>query len=121
MKKDSEADGTNGELSMEASHLIDQGYYEDAISKLNQCFSLEEDPGGMADLLSDLGFCFLGMGWHEDAVKIFSQYLKFSPFDNDIRFYLRVNLFSFYCFKREWRYMSFLSFASSRKPSGHCG
>ncbi len=75
-------------LRMEASRLIDQGYYEDAISNLNQCLPLEDDPAERAAILCELGFCQLRMGWYEDAVKIFSQYLETFPLENDARFYL---------------------------------
>lgn len=75
-------------LRREASRLIDQGYYEDAIPKLNQCFSLEEDPNGRAAILCELGFCLVSVGWYEDAVKLFCQYLEAYPLDNDARFYL---------------------------------
>jgi tetratricopeptide (TPR) repeat protein len=76
------------ELRRQASHLIDQGLFEEAISQLNQCLHLEDEPDARADILCELGFCFLRMGWHEDGMRIFSQYLETSPFDNDARFYL---------------------------------
>ena len=76
------------ELRRQVSHLIDQGLFEEAIPQLNQCLSLEDEPGARADILCELGFCFLRMGWHEDGVRIFSQYLETSPVDNDARYYL---------------------------------
>ena len=72
----------------EASHLIDQGYYEEAIPKLNHCLQMENELSSRQTILCELGYCFLAMGWYEDAVRIFSQYLQTSPFDNDARFYL---------------------------------
>jgi len=72
----------------EASHLIDQGYYEEAIPKLNHCLQMENELSVRQTILCELGYCFLAMGWYEDAVRIFSQYLQTSPFDNDARFYL---------------------------------
>jgi len=88
MKKDFKANGTNIELRVEASDLIDQGYYEDAVSKLTQCLSLEEDRNERAVIFCELGFCLIRMGCYEDAVRIFSQHLQADPFDNDARFYL---------------------------------
>ena len=35
-----------------------------------------------------MGYCFLSLGWYEEAVRVFAQYLETSPFDNDARFYL---------------------------------
>ncbi len=75
-------------LIEEASHLIDQGFYEEAIPKLNHFLQVEDHPSARRPVLYELGYCFLRMGWHEDAVKIFSQYLETFPFDNDARFYL---------------------------------
>jgi Tfp pilus assembly protein PilF len=76
------------ELRRQASHLIDQGFFEEAISQLKRCLSLEDEPDERANILCELGFCFLRMGWHEDAVRIFSQHLQTNSFDNDARFYL---------------------------------
>ena len=75
-------------LRRQASHLIDQGLFEEAISQLNRCLSLEDEPEARADIFCELGFCFLRMGWYEDGMRIFSQRLETSPFDNDARFYL---------------------------------
>jgi tetratricopeptide (TPR) repeat protein len=88
MTTDFNAEGIVRELRREASHLIDQGFFEEAISRLNQCLLVEDGPDERADILCELGFCFLRMGWYEDAVKIFSQHLQANPFDNDSRFYL---------------------------------
>jgi tetratricopeptide (TPR) repeat protein len=76
------------ELRRQASHLIDRGFFEEAISQLNQCLHLEDEPEARADILCELGFCFLRMGWYDDGMRTFSQHLETSPFDNDARFYL---------------------------------
>jgi pentatricopeptide repeat protein len=35
-----------------------------------------------------LGYCYLRLGWFEDAVKVYKQLLEDYPHDPDIRFYL---------------------------------
>jgi tetratricopeptide (TPR) repeat protein len=39
-------------------------------------------------ILNDLGYCFLRLGWYEEAVKVYIDYLKIYPTDNDARFFL---------------------------------
>ena len=75
-------------LMKEASHLIDQGYYEEAIVKLKMCLQVETDPSARQTILCDLGYCFLEMGWYEEAVRVFTRHLEAFPSDNDARFYL---------------------------------
>ena len=75
-------------LVEEARHSMDHKHFEDAVLKLQRCLQLEEEPKSRAAILHDLGYCFLRLGWFEDAVKVYKEYLKFLPFDNDGRFFL---------------------------------
>ena len=70
------------------SGLIDQGYYEEAISAIKQCLRIENVSAKRAVLLKEMGYCFLRLGWFENAVPLFTQYLEAFPGDNDARFYL---------------------------------
>ena len=67
---------------------MDHEHYEDAVIKLQQCIQLEREPKRRVTILDDLGYCFLRLGWFEEAVKIYKEYLKLLPFDNDGRFFL---------------------------------
>ena len=49
---------------------------------------MEDEPEWRAAILNELGYCFLRLGWFEDAVKIYKEYLEFLPSDNDGRFFL---------------------------------
>jgi tetratricopeptide (TPR) repeat protein len=71
-----------------AGQLIDEGYFEEAVSILIRYLSLDHDLEEQGQTFCELGFCFLSMGWHEDAVGLLSQYLETAPSDNDARFYL---------------------------------
>ncbi|MGO8988303.1 MAG: tetratricopeptide repeat protein [bacterium] len=75
-------------LMKEARHSIDHEHFEDAVIKLQRCLQLEDGPGSRTAILDDLGYCFLRLGWFEDAVKIYKEYLKLLPSDNDGRFFL---------------------------------
>jgi tetratricopeptide (TPR) repeat protein len=75
-------------LMKEARHSINYGHYEDAVLKLQRCFQLEDRSKGRATILGDLGYCFLRLGWFDEAVKIYKEYLKLIPSDNDGRFFL---------------------------------
>lgn len=72
----------------EAHHCIEQGYYEEAVSKLQKCLRMgvrfEED---RLSVLNELGYCFLRLGWYEDGVKTYNQILEVNPSDNDSRFF----------------------------------
>jgi len=75
-------------LMKEARYSMAHGHFEDAVLKLHCCLQLEDEPKGRLPILDDLGYCFLKLGWFEDAVKIYKQYLKLFPSDNDGRFFL---------------------------------
>jgi|GEM_PF-304680 tetratricopeptide (TPR) repeat protein len=75
-------------LRREARRLTDQEYYEEAAIKLRTCLQMECDTVKKAVILGDIGYCFLRLGWYEDAVKAYTQYLQIYPTDNDARFFL---------------------------------
>jgi tetratricopeptide (TPR) repeat protein len=79
--------GIIDEFIKEAHQLVDQGYYEEAIVKLQKCLRWVDKQGKGAAILYDLGYCFLRQGWYEEAVKIYSQLLLINPLDNDARFF----------------------------------
>lgn len=66
----------------------DHEHFEDAVSKLQHCLQLEDEPEQRAPILNELGYCFLRLGWFEEAVKVYTQLLKANPADNDSRFFL---------------------------------
>lgn len=76
-------DGIIDELMEEASRLIGQGYYEEAVLTLQKCLRLIDEPERRAAIFDKLGYCFLRLGWYEDAVKIYTRYLDIYPHDND--------------------------------------
>jgi tetratricopeptide (TPR) repeat protein len=49
---------------------------------------LENEPENRPVILNSLGYCFLRLGWFEEAVKVYTELLRADPFDNDSRFYL---------------------------------
>jgi tetratricopeptide (TPR) repeat protein len=75
-------------LMKEARHSMDYGHFEDAVLILQRCLQLQDDPEGRAIIFNDLGYCFLRLGWFEEAVKVYTELLRTNPFDNDSRFYL---------------------------------
>ena len=75
-------------LMKEARHSMDHEHFEDAVLKLQRCLQLEEEPKSRAAILNELGYCFLRLGWFEDAVKIYKEYVRLLPSDNDGRFFL---------------------------------
>jgi tetratricopeptide (TPR) repeat protein len=75
-------------LMKEARHSMDHDHFEDAVLKLQRCFQLEDEPEWRATILNELGYCFLRLGWFEEAVKVYKEYLKLLPSDNDGRFFL---------------------------------
>jgi len=75
-------------IMREARNLIGQGYYEEAAIEFQRCLRLEHDPMEKAATLRDIGYCFLRLGWYEDAVRIYTACLKICPTDNDARFFL---------------------------------
>jgi tetratricopeptide (TPR) repeat protein len=75
-------------LMKEARHSMDHEHFEDAVLKLQRCLQLENEPESRPTILNELGYCFLRLGWFEEAVKIYTELLRANPFDNDSRFYL---------------------------------
>jgi tetratricopeptide (TPR) repeat protein len=75
-------------LMKEACHSMDHEHFEDAVLKLQRCLQLEDEPEWRAPILNELGYCFLRLGWFEEAVKVYTQLLKANPADNDSRFFL---------------------------------
>jgi tetratricopeptide (TPR) repeat protein len=75
-------------LMKEARHSMDHENFEDAVIKLQRCLQLEDEPESRATILNDLGYCFLKLGWFEEAVKIYKEYLELLPSDNYGRFFL---------------------------------
>ena len=74
-------------LMKEARHSIDHEHFEDAVLKLQRCLQLEDQPESRAAILRELGYCFLRLGWFEEAIKVYTQLLKANPANNDSRFY----------------------------------
>ena len=75
-------------LMKEARHSIDHEHFEDAVLKLQRCLQLEDQPESRAAILRELGYCFLRLGWFEEAIKVYTQLLKANPANNDSRFFL---------------------------------
>jgi len=75
-------------ITGEAYCLIDQGCYQEAAIEFLRCAPLERDPLKRAASLKELGYCYLRLGWFEDAMKIYKQLLEVYPDDADIRFFL---------------------------------
>jgi tetratricopeptide (TPR) repeat protein len=75
-------------LMKEARHSMIHEHFEDAVLKLQRCLQLEDEPEWRAPILNELGYCFLKLGWFEEAVKVYTQLFKANPADNDSRFYL---------------------------------
>ena len=66
-------------LMKEARHSMDHEHFEDAVLKLQRCLQLEDEPESRAAILDDLGYCFLRLGWFEEAVKVYTQLLEANP------------------------------------------
>ncbi len=77
-----------GTLIEESCNSIDQGYYEDAVHKLQKCLRLEDRVENRATIFNKLGQCFLDLRRYEEALKAYAQYLEVCPSDNDGRFFL---------------------------------
>jgi tetratricopeptide (TPR) repeat protein len=75
-------------LMKEARHSMDHEHFEDAVIKLQRCLLWEDESENRSAILGDLGYCFLRLGWFEEAVKIYKEYLELLPSDNDSRFFL---------------------------------
>jgi tetratricopeptide (TPR) repeat protein len=75
-------------LMKEARRSMDHEHFEDAVIKLQRCLQLEDEPKGRLPILDDLGYCFLKLGWFQEAVNAYTEYLKILPSDNDGRFFL---------------------------------
>ena len=79
------------ELWRESCVLVDQEYFIEAIPKLQQCLEMLEmldEPENKGRVICELGYCFLRLNWYNEAVQIYSAYLKDFPFDTDARFFL---------------------------------
>jgi tetratricopeptide (TPR) repeat protein len=72
----------------EARHLIEQRDHECAVKMLQKCLYLGPESKMRTLILNDLGYCFLRLGWYEDAVKAYTQYLQIYPSNNNARFFL---------------------------------
>ena len=88
MEKSDEPHQIISVLIKEARHSMDHEHFEDAVLKLQLCLQLEGEPEWRATILDELGYCFLRLGWFEEAVNIYTELLRANPFDNDSRFYL---------------------------------
>jgi len=75
-------------LMKEAHQSMDHEDFEDAVLKLQHCLHLEDEPKSRTTILNELGFCYLRLGWFEEAVKVYTKLLEAHPSDNDSRFYL---------------------------------
>ena len=75
-------------MMKEARHSMDHEDFEDAVLKLQHCLHLEDEPMGRTTILNELGYCFLRLGWFEEAAKVYTQLLKANSAENDSRFYL---------------------------------
>jgi tetratricopeptide (TPR) repeat protein len=75
-------------LIREAYCLIDHGYYQEAAIEFRRCLQLECDAQKRAAFLKELGYCYLRLGWFEDATKVYKQLLEVYPHDADLRFFL---------------------------------
>jgi pentatricopeptide repeat protein len=75
-------------ITREGHWLIHQGCYDEAAIEFLSCASLERDPLKRAASLKELGYCYLRLGWFEDAVKVYKELLEAYPHDPDTRFYL---------------------------------
>jgi tetratricopeptide (TPR) repeat protein len=88
MDKTDKTDQIISALMKDARHSMDHEHFEDAVIKLQRCLQSEDESEWRAAILSDLGYCFLILGWFEEAVKVYTQLLKANPADNDSRFFL---------------------------------
>jgi tetratricopeptide (TPR) repeat protein len=75
-------------ITKEGHWLIDQGCYEEAAIEFLRCSRSERNPLKRIASFKELGYCYLRLGWFEDAVKIYKELLESYPHDADIRFYL---------------------------------
>jgi len=75
-------------LLEDAHNLMDQDYFEEAILKLQKVLRLETKPKKRAAILKELGYCYLRLGWYEQAVKGYKRLLEVYPHDADMRFFL---------------------------------
>jgi tetratricopeptide (TPR) repeat protein len=88
MDKSNETHQIISNLMNEAHHSMDYEHFEDAVIKLQRCLQLEDEPESRAAILDDLGYCFLRLGWFEEAIKVYTKLLEANPSDNDSRFFL---------------------------------
>ena len=88
MGKSNEKHQIISDFMKEARHSMNHEHFEDAILKLQRCLQLENEPESRAKIFNDLGYCFLKLGWFEEAVKVYTKLLKANPTNNDSRFFL---------------------------------
>jgi len=88
MDKSSKTDQIISVLMREAHHSMDHEHFEDAVIKLQRCLQLNDEPSWRTGILDDLGYCYLKLGWFEEAVNAYTEYPKILPSDNDERFFL---------------------------------
>jgi tetratricopeptide (TPR) repeat protein len=75
-------------IMREANRLIEKGYYQEAAIEFRRCLRLERDAQKRAAISKELGYCYLRLGWFEDATKVYKQLLGVYPHDADLRFFL---------------------------------
>ena len=56
--------------------------------KLQECLHLKPESEMRGSILDNLGYCFLKLGWFEEAAITFSENLRIFPSDNGGRFFL---------------------------------
>ncbi|HPD60224.1 MAG TPA: tetratricopeptide repeat protein [Thermodesulfobacteriota bacterium] len=87
MKRKQLSTGVINFLIREARWLIDQGNYEEALTKLQKCLQNEMETKGRLLILKELGYCYLRLGWFKEAVEAFNQFLEINSFDSDARYF----------------------------------
>jgi tetratricopeptide (TPR) repeat protein len=88
MDKSDKTDQITSALMKEARHSMNHKHFEDAVLKLQRCLQLEDEPESRTTILGELGYCFLRLGWFEEAIKVYTQLLKANPANNDSRLFL---------------------------------
>lgn len=73
----------------EARNCIEHGSFEDAISILQSCLYREKISSAnlKPNILYELGYCYLRLGWFKEAVEVYNQYIEANPSNPDARFF----------------------------------